>query len=72
MPLTDNEKGNLEATLSTFDPTYLEFGQAMKQYEDAGVKVAFVNPIEGSVSERQFDRKLDGIAEIESIELPNG
>ena len=72
MPLTDNEKGNLEATLSTFDPTYLEFGQAMKQYKDAGIKVAFVNPIEGSVSERQFDRKLDGIAEIESIELPNG
>lgn len=72
MPLTDSQRSNVEATLSAFDPTYLEFGQAMEQYKAAGINVKFSNPIDGSVSQRQFDRKLDGVAEIESIELPDG
>ena len=73
-PLDEKNKTNVEASLSSFDPTYLEFSQIMNEYKNAGVQVEFKNPVEmlSALSTRQFDRKLDGITEIESITFPSG
>jgi hypothetical protein len=74
MPMSEQNKNNVQASLSSFDPTYLEFSQVMNEYKNAGIEVTFVNPVEtmSALSTIQFDRKTDGKAVIESIKLPSG
>ena len=71
-PLTADTKANLNNTLSSFDPTYLEFSRIMNEYKDAGIQVNFANPFKNNVTNRQFDRNISGTATIDNIVLPSG
>ena len=67
LPISETNKANIEASLSSFDPTYLEFSQIMKEYENANVEVYFETPIDGSINTRQYDRKINNTAVIKAV-----